>query len=806
MAIVINDPYAQSGGGGSEFGKSIGSALENLANRKLQMLENRYQQAQQLKNWDINQQIQQAMQQQQHVQGQQRWQQAGLNESDARLMHQLQGSPKQFDLLMALHQAGRLRDDSQPQLVSNQQQESPELSNNVLQTLSSRNAPMQGLQALLGGQPQQVSNQQQAFQPQQAMAKANIAPMRNQAQGNRFGNYMTPAQQTSELRRVDAKTKKFTEKVSKDLMNALATRDAAQEALGLIESGQTRSGIAGNLPFWLLPANEETRELNKIYEDLALTLAASSGGVLSRAKLTAARATKPSLDMPIGAQKYMLNRIIDKAEREGIALDAITNRIIEENNGRAPEDIEKRALEEWKKSYISKKEDNTSGGITSGGMQLGKNNQGGINLGTGSGDQDALTNALKLGAGVGKQVIAGGLGGAGDLLSAGFGAANYVANKSGIGSVPSYSDIQSKLPLSLPTSEDISNRIDKWTGGYTAPQGGFEEALQDAAGAFGSLFMPAKAAGVLAKGFSKLGASGKSANLATKILLPFSGVQLSSGRAMKLAAAGTLGAKTAEAMGGDPITQTMGRLTATVLAGYPGPRKAFSEAAHNNYELAKKEFGSDKTSIVNLKSEIGKLEKKFLRENIPYRDEMDDILSGVKTSLAQSKDGKMSVNELIKLKQGLNARFSWSETPKIQGDKGYLPRELRGPLGELIDEVKQPIDRAAVVNPKAGKSYFLADDITRGLNKTEKSTQWLKRYSHLGQHAHSFSGILLRMAAGLTLGGFEHIAKIKDFFKAYPPARKYYLNIIDAASKENKAAFIKNLAQLDKISRHYENR
>lgn len=151
--------------------------------------------------------------------------------------------------------------------------------------------------------------------------------------------------------RIDRKVKPFHKEIQEMAKNDSDIIMKANEALRLIKTGQTRSGLAGLLPIDYTFASEETRALQPIYKTLAGKLAIQGGGVLSRARMTFSEDQKPKLSQPIATQEYMLEAMIDYAQKGGVALQDIENEIVDANGGKFPEDLEQRVLSEYKKRY-----------------------------------------------------------------------------------------------------------------------------------------------------------------------------------------------------------------------------------------------------------------------------------------------------------------------------------------------------------------------------------------------------------------------------------------------------------------------
>jgi hypothetical protein len=565
-------------------------------------------------------------------------------------------------------------------------------------------------------------------------------------------------------------------------------------------------------------ANPETRELEKQYNLLAGLIDARRPGPMSRARIFFAKARKPSLDMPIEAQENLLDENIYDATHDGLAMQHIVANLMEKHGGKTPPMLRESAFNEWEKSRgnWSPVDDNDNQQR----QQYAK---------------DERENPLQW---LTRQAI----GGASDIAS-GFatGYPNLASALSGGADLASETLTGKKIPYVeeareyIPTAEKVSKKISDWTNGYTAPRGPMGAQVSEVLQTFGSLF-GGNLIGPIQKGLGLVGFGAKAMSKAAglKVLLPFSGTSMPLAKAAKAAIAGHLGAKTIEGFGGGPLPQTIGRLAFMHAAANPSTRAVLGKTAAEKYTNAKSLFADDKLDVRNVLARTTQLEDKLLRQGVPHREEMMAIINETKDALrkvaktktvnkvinktsgatrkAQVTTYDMPVNDLIKLKQNLNKRYGWSETPNLQigpdatikATKSYLPKELREPLGALISEVKHGIARAGEKNPEAFKHFAEAEDITKGLANVSEVTRsfdkmW-ERPNTLGHHAPLTWGLI-----GLLKGGAESLKQatgLYDLMAKYPQAPKIVMNLWIAAEKESAPALIKNLSELDKLYRH----
>ena len=415
----------------------------------------------------------------------------------------------------------------------------------------------------------------------------------------------------------------------------------------------------------------------------------------------------------------------------------------------------------------------------------------------------------------------------GDILSAGVGVGRWLTGGEE-GPLPSYSQIQEKLPVSVPTSENIRQFAGDVTGGYTNPQSKSEQFVDDVIGDIASIFIPARAKIPLKGALSTLFSEGTAAKIAGAAL-PFAGSPTSLKTATKLAVGGNIGSKTIEALGGGPALQSAGRLMGSVLAAIPGTRArlessipqlyngAIDEITHPQFILPQNTVQSNEI-IEGLEG----LLKKLSREARPNQDIAEKAISqmieavknasvdsGLKTAGKQAQK-VIPVKELVKLKQSANEWTGLSSRPRFEGEN-YLPKNLRPIFGEAGEIFKKPVDRYAKSNPKFGSQWNLAEELFAGFNDLEPATRFLKDNITLKDSLGSniaksgiFGGITygLGLPAALSSLGAAKVTKdillLRDLIRQSPTAKQAYADVIKHAANENKNAVIKNLTKFDK--------
>jgi hypothetical protein len=390
MAIQINDPNYRGPGAqaGEALGQSLAAPLQMLAQRKMQEIHDRYQQREALKKFSS----------------------MGYAPHESQILSMFQNNPKELSEMM-----------NNMGIPQGQQQANPDQLASMFQQLSTARQPSQGqpsyAQVATDGrqQPQQPapSGYAPVYQPQQqTYPTPQQAPQPGQVPGRRYGGRTEQARSTAEMKHIYGQNDKFNEELDKSADDDRLMKMRAEEALQLLDKGTTRSGVAGMLPLGLTMANEDTRVLDKIYAELASSVASKGTGPLSRARIKLAERQKPSLDMPVEGQRQLLQRIIEQADNRGLAMEGIRDRVLEENGYGAIPGLRQRVLNEWKANY------------------LGKEGEGGEISREGGGqkpqDQNVLLWAARQGVSGVANYASGAIGGLGDIAGAGLGLANYI--------------------------------------------------------------------------------------------------------------------------------------------------------------------------------------------------------------------------------------------------------------------------------------------------------------------------------------------------------------------------------------------
>ena len=435
--------------------------------------------------------------------------------------------------------------------------------------------------------------------------------------------------------------------------------------------------------------------------------------------------------------------------------------------------------------------------------------------------ESPLNTLLRGGARTATTLGASALGTGGDIANLGLGVGNYLSG----GAIPTYGQVQEKLPVSLPTSGQIEQFVGEQTGGYTQPQSAREEMLNNIVGIAGTFFMPGKAAKALGK-VLPAGAAAKTA----KALYPLaSGKEVSAIKSLGIAAAGEAGAQGVGALGGGPLAQTAARLGMMTAAGIPGVRQELETTMENSYDAARKavtaeagemsQAGKDLVDVSKVTSGFNKLRESVENSAIPDKEIVMGVLDDATkelTAAAAGKGGHAFVNDILNLKQNLNKWLKLGFSPKVPGEK-YLPGSARDEVVKALDLVKDPLEKFGKVNKEFGTNFAQAEELFKGFNDLSKTTQFLEKNfglkgtlsSSLGKiaffggpyYTHGVPGALA--AAGSVYAGKE-MMKLRDLLHNILYARKEYTAAMAGALKNSTPTFAKHAMNFDKAAKKYE--
>lgn len=378
---------------------------------------------------------------------------------------------------------------------------------------------------------------------------------------------------------------------------------------------------------------------------------------------------------------------------------------------------------------------------------------------------DALERGiLRTGARVGESL----LGLPGDLASLGLGAANYLSG----GAIPNYEQIQEKLPVSLPTTQQNREFLRKHTGEYLEPQSKLEEFADEVASDLSTLLLPVK---------------GK---------IPF---KAALGRALGANAASFF----TKELGGGPLAQAGAKIGVSLLAGLPGMRGKLETTMGQAYDNARKSSGRGTADTTKLSTRARKIYDAANKGDSPNKDFIKERARAVERI---ADTGKSSIADVVTLKQDLNRQVRENAQNLSKGDKKII--------GSLLDEVHTILDKYGNKNKTFGENFRQAEDIYRGLNTRSLITDVLERNlkpskinNPIAKSILYTAGAFYSPATALKIAGgalaSREIAKTFDLFKNSKEAQKYYKEFLEQALKNHGPAAARAAVKFDEAATDY---
>ncbi len=665
------------------------------------------------------------------------------------------------------------------------------------------------LQDYSGAVQQQMPQQQgieqyqqpQAYQAQSYPQHGGGQYQQGQAQATPFGGKkreeFAQKQRLAQQNAINRMSAPFMKKSSAAIENA---ENILREALRLKElkaGGNVSSGLAGRRPLFLQSSDSEQYE--KSGNALAQMLAQSGTGVPTGFRIKFAQSQKPGLGMQSRTQDELTDRIIEEAQKI-IAKGEIRDRLIEENGYEIPANLETLVNKQWKeyqKNPLRLVEDIRQSEQQS---EQEQSQQSAPSEQYDTSQESPLGSVVRRGlsgvARAGEALV----GAPGDIASLGLGAANWASG----GATPTYEDIQKKLPVSLPTSQQLHEATGRATKGYTNPQGTTEESIDNVVGIVSSLFLPSKFKPSFIKGLGRI-LNPSSAKVAGNVLMPFSGSTWQ--KALKVGLAGEAGSRSAEALGAGPAGQGATKLAFMTLAGIHGTRAKIQEAQKSAYAArdAVIEGPLSQKNTIPIDKTIDKVKAfvaKTSRGSAPDRELMLDIAGKVEKGLEKSKalanaegfPGKAAVADVLTQDKQMNKWYGLGSKQHVAGEQ-FLPKTARADIAELGRILDEPLAKYGEKYPQFGKNHALGNDLQKGLAYANQADTFFKGGGLMSTSLKSFVAKTLLKGAGKI--GAQKAAEAFQLISKSPVAMKYYKEAMIAAAQGNSLAAIRAAVKLD---------
>jgi hypothetical protein len=660
-----------------------------------------------------------------------------------------------------------------------------------------------GIQAMQGGyQPQQQQYQPHAPQQQQQPFRSGIV------------GGGSPAQSLARQRSVNSANAPFLKKFGTALDNAESAKSSLLRMKDLVQNGKVASGIKGQvLPQFL--QNSDTQLFDKESNTLAGILSGQQG-VPTGYKIKFALTQKPNINQNRQTQIRLIDNLLEEVEKVIVKGD-IRDTLISQNNGEQPSNLETLINQQYKQyrnlpQDIQQEFENRPRNPRQqeNFEQLAEQEgQAPENPQYNADNESTLGSLVRGGVRTASRVGEALAGTPGDIAATGLGIANYLSG----GAVPSYGQVQGKLPVSFPTSEQIKGAVGRATSGYTNPQGGTEETIDSAVQTFASLFLPSKLKIPLINNLTKV-LSPEKARLGANIIMPFSGTTWS--KALGMTAAGEAAQSFAASAGAGPLGQAGAKIAAMALAGTAGGKSALESKKTQSYDQARAALGtkySPKNTVPSksILEPLAKIENKLGRAPVAdkglIKEILDEVKSGIGKSLEETagKPGsgtRIPLEDLINQKIALNGWLERGYFPRVSGET-YLPKTVRPWINDINDVFRKELASYGKSHPKFGIPFALAEDIHAGLADINSINNFAL---NLGTtFSNNFTSTLLKgmLKTGLKYGIGPAFGPYVGFWKN-KEVQKHYLEMLKSASQNSLPEFKRAAASLDKEAIKYE--
>jgi len=364
----------------------------------------------------------------------------------------------------------------------------------------------------------------------------------------------------------------------------------------------------------------------------------------------------------------------------------------------------------------------------------------------------------------------------GDLASLVLGAGNYATR----GSIPTYAQVQEKLPVSLPTTSQVREFGKNLTGGILEPQSSGEQLWDDVVSGFTNLIAPIPGTGKL-----------------TAAKTALKGVQ---------AVAGSLAGKAAENMGFGQLGQGVANTITTLLTGIAGTKFGLKNQMQNAFDNAEKlsegkSIGSNITEKLN--HNIGKIKQ----DANAYKGVAKDFAESRIKDIQGWLPVKGSSLSLPRAMQGIKDLNSFYDTAS-KAERSWL-HKISKPLREALEEYGK-----AGGAPEWYKDYSQANDLYKGYNTASSVGKFMNDHVNLNTlknpivhgvllASHSYHQLPKALLGLGTAFSAKEAVKIVDFMAHSKVGAQAYKNMIVSSMNHNVHEFNKNVRKFDNALTKY---
>jgi len=174
--------------------------------------------------------------------------------------------------------------------------------------------------------------------PQGADKEAkNLSPA--QRLGQAGNNKNREAQQLRQQAIINAENKKFNDTVSPQITNAEKLMDYIQASRQLLGTKKTAGALRSYLPFSKISQNEETQDLENIYNNIVGLMNEGQRGIPTRYKIEFNKSLKPIIGEPVKVSLKKLDRLQKEAEKV-LQIGQLRDQLLAENEYKQPAGLE----------------------------------------------------------------------------------------------------------------------------------------------------------------------------------------------------------------------------------------------------------------------------------------------------------------------------------------------------------------------------------------------------------------------------------------------------------------------------------
>ncbi len=605
------------------------------------------------------------------------------------------------------------------------------------------------------GSSQDMNNQGSPLNPAQKL-------------GHGFNAKQREAQSLAQQRVVTAQNKKFNETITPQITTASKTIDYIKEARDILGRGKTAGALRSTLPFYKLTQNEDTQDLDGVFNNIVGLMNESQRGIPTRYKIEFNKSLKPQVGEPRRVIEKKLQRL-EKEAQKILKIAELRDQLIAENNYREPEGLEAKInalIKGEKKKSINEEvmPEKASNQALQASTLNNNQNSDESNPNFDQGNEESIPASLlrnlyrTIPAGLSST-----LGGIGSLLQPSFDQFKQTSEQSGlyknlppeIAQLLQNQQIVPTVPQVRQSIQDLENQV--LPKGYSTPQGDIEEFLdriqQDSPFA-------------LIGGLPAL-ASSVGGNV---------GAGIGKG----------IGGETGEAIGG-----VLGGLGAGALARGIRP-KSIRETASKE---ASKFYGPAEKRASKIKQPATEFHK-FLGDQI---DKLSEGKSGLTDKAAKQvrhefikvandiTRNEINVLDAIKSKRHLNKLYQEHKGTEA----GNYYKRATGAINEQV------IQKAAQDHKLFGQQWNAAEDLFK--SSVVRPDSWAEQFAETAKFKNVIKNPGLKKGLGYVLTkGLESSSKAFNTFWNHPATQRLARKALTALAHDNTGQLTNILGRLDK--------